>query len=91
MNHDILKEVIFDQHEIIKKTKIVPRDYDFDLNANYVLIGLRRAGKSTLLYKIVKDLVEKGIEWNQIIYINFLSIYFFVIVYYRLSILSYSS
>ena len=65
MNHDILKEVIFDQHEIIKKTKIVPRDYDFDLNANYVLIGLRRAGKSTLLYKIVKDLVEKGIEWNQ--------------------------
>ena len=71
MNHDILKEVIFDQHEIIKKTKIVPRDYDFDLNANYVLIGLRRAGKSTLLYKIVKDLVEKGIEWNQIIYINF--------------------
>lgn len=71
MNHYILKEVIFDQHEIIKKTKIVPRDYDFDLNANYVLIGLRRAGKSTLLYKIVKDLVEKGIEWNQIIYINF--------------------
>ena len=71
MNHDILKEVIFDQHEIIKKTKIVPRDYEFDLNANYVLIGLRRAGKSTLLYKIVKDLVEKGIEWNQIIYINF--------------------
>ena len=71
MNHDILKEVIFDQHEIIKKTKIVPRDYDFDLNANYVLIGLRRAGKSTLLYKIVKDFVEKGFEWNQIIYINF--------------------
>ncbi len=71
MNHDILKEVIFDQHEIIKKTNIVPRDYDFDLNANYVLIGLRRAGKSTLLYKIVKDLVEKGIEWKQIIYINF--------------------
>ena len=71
MNYDILKEVIFDQHEIIKKTKIVPRDYDFDLNANYVLIGLRRAGKSTLLYKIVKDLVEKGTEWNQIIYINF--------------------
>ena len=63
MNHDILKEVIFDQHEIIKKTNIVPRDYDFDLNANYVLIGLRRAGKSTLLYKIVKKKIlstDKG-------------------------------
>ena len=71
MNHDILKSVIYDQHEIIKKIQIVNREYDFDLNANYVLIGLRRAGKSTLLYKIVQDLIAKGTDWNQIIYINF--------------------
>jgi len=71
MNHDILKSVIYDQHEIIKKFQIVNREYDFDLNANYVLIGLRRAGKSTLLYKIVQDLIAKGTDWNQIIYINF--------------------
>ena len=71
MNHDILKSVIYDQHEIIKNFQIVNREYDFDLNANYVLIGLRRAGKSTLLYKIVQDLISKGTDWNQIIYINF--------------------
>lgn len=53
MNHDLLKTVIYDQHEIIKKSKIVNREYEFDLNANYVVIGLRRAGKSTLLYKIL--------------------------------------
>ena len=71
MNHRILKSIIFDQHEIIKNFHINKREYNFDLNANYVLIGLRRAGKSTLLYKIVQDLIEQGIEWNQIIYINF--------------------
>lgn len=71
MNHDLLKTVIYDQHEIIKKTKIVNREYEFDLNANYVVIGLRRAGKSTLLYKIVQDLIANGTDWNQIIYINF--------------------
>ncbi len=71
MNHDLLKTVIFDQHEIIKNFKIVEREYEFDINANYVVIGLRRAGKSTLLYKIVQDLVKAGTEWNQIIYINF--------------------
>lgn len=71
MNHDSLKTAIFDQHEIIKNFKIVNREYQFDLNANYVLIGLRRAGKSTLLYKIVQDLVSQGTDWNQIIYINF--------------------
>ncbi|MBQ7904640.1 MAG: ATP-binding protein [Spirochaetaceae bacterium] len=71
MNHRILKSIIFDQHEIIKNININKREYNFDLNANYVLVGLRRAGKSTLLYKIVQDLIEQGIEWNQIIYINF--------------------
>lgn len=71
MNHDLLKTVIYDQHEIIKNFKIVNREYDFDVKANYVVIGLRRAGKSTLLYKIVQDLVENGTDWNQIVYINF--------------------
>lgn len=71
MNHDILKMVIYDQHEIIKNFQIVNREYEFDVNANYVLIGLRRAGKSTLLYKIVQDLIANGTDWNQIIYINF--------------------
>lgn len=71
MNHDILKMVIYDQHEIIRNFQIVNREYEFDINANYVLIGLRRAGKSTLLYKIVQDLIANGTDWNQIIYINF--------------------
>lgn len=71
MDHSELKRVIFDQHEQIKNFQIVPREYNFDLNANYVLVGLRRAGKSTLLYKIVQDLVANGTDWNQIIYVNF--------------------
>lgn len=71
MNHEILKNVIFDQHEVIRNASIVPRRYTFDLQANYVVTGLRRAGKSTLLYKIARDLVRSGADWNQIIYINF--------------------
>ncbi|MBO7486521.1 MAG: ATP-binding protein [Spirochaetaceae bacterium] len=71
MNHNTLKNIIFDQHEIIKSFNIVDRDYAFDMNANYVLVGLRRAGKSTLLYKLVKDLIANGTDWEQIIYVNF--------------------
>ena len=71
MDHSVLKSVIFDQHEIIKAFHIVEREYEFDLNANYVVVGLRRAGKSTLLYKVARDLTASGVEWNQIIYINF--------------------
>lgn len=71
MNHETLKDVIFSRHEIIRTFDITERDYSFDLNANYVVVGIRRAGKSTLLYKLVRDLVASGVEWNQIIYINF--------------------
>jgi len=71
MDREVLKTVIFDQHEVIKNSHIVEREYEFDLNLNYVLVGLRRAGKSTLLYKVVKDLIIDGTDWEQIIYINF--------------------
>ena len=71
MNHNILKQVILEQIELIQNAEIVERDYVFEKNVNYILVGLRRAGKTTMLYKIVRELVEKGCEWSQIIYINF--------------------
>ncbi len=71
MNHEVLKNVIFDQREVIRNANIVPRRYAFDPQANYVITGLRRAGKSTLLYKIARDLVHSGVDWSRIIYINF--------------------
>lgn len=71
MNHELLKTVIFDQHAVIKAANIIERNYVFEDNANYVLVGMRRAGKSTLLYDIARKLVSQGAEWNQIIYVNF--------------------
>lgn len=71
MRHELLKSIIYDQRELIENTELVPRNYTFEENANYVLVGLRRAGKSMLLYKIVQNLIKKGVEWDQIIYINF--------------------
>lgn len=71
MNHDLLKRIIFDQHEVIKDSTIVERDISLEKDANYVLVGLRRAGKTTILYKRVQELIKEGVEWNQIVYINF--------------------
>ena len=71
MKQELINVVIFDQHEVIRRFEIVDRNYRFDLNANYVVTGLRRAGKTTLLYKVVLDLIRSGVNWDQIIYINF--------------------
>lgn len=71
MNHTIIKQVVLDQIEFIKTAEIVNREYAFEKKVNYVLVGLRRAGKSYLLYKMVRELIAQGCDWSQIIYINF--------------------
>ena len=71
MRHTLLKSIIYDQHEIIRRAVIVPREYEFEEHANYILTGLRRAGKSTILYGIAQKLIAAGADWNQIIFINF--------------------
>ncbi|WP_350455360.1 ATP-binding protein [Slackia heliotrinireducens] len=71
MNHDLLKRVIYDQHEVISRMQIVPREYQLEPSANYVLTGLRRAGKSTMLYSIAQQLVANGATWDEITYVNF--------------------
>ena len=50
---------------------IIDRNIVLEKNVNYVLVGLRRAGKTTLLYKRAQELINEGVDGNQIIYINF--------------------
>lgn len=38
---------------------------------NYVLVGLRRAGKSYILFQRIQELLKDGIDLSQIIYVNF--------------------
>ena len=66
MDKEILKKIIYDQHQVIQDTLIVDRDVELEANANYVLVGLRRVDKTTLLYKRAQDLIKSGVEWNQI-------------------------
>ena len=46
MNTEILKKVIYDQHEIIRNFNIIDRAYTFEESMNYILVGLRRSGKT---------------------------------------------
>jgi len=71
MKHEIIKKVILDQRQVIQDAEIIERDYRFESEANYILVGVRRSGKSTLLYKKAKELVSQGVDWDQICYVNF--------------------
>lgn len=71
MDIQILKSVIYDNQHEIEKQQVVPRNFIFEDFGNYVLVGIRRAGKSFLLYQRIQQLLREGIGWNRILYINF--------------------
>ncbi len=71
MNRDLLTTVILEQQAIVSQVKLVPREFRFEEGMNYVLVGLRRAGKSFLLYQRIQELLASGVTLEQIIYVNF--------------------
>ncbi len=71
ISHSLLKRIILEKQEIIKRWKILDRDLSFEQNANYLISGPRRSGKTTLLYQRARSLVEDGRDWKQIIYVSF--------------------
>ena len=71
MDKDILKTVIADNQTEVPKYKVIPRNFTFEEFGNYVFVGIRRAGKSYLLYQRMQQLLAQGIQWNEMLYINF--------------------
>jgi len=71
MNKEILKAVIADNQTEVPKYKVVARNFTFEEFGNYVFSGIRRAGKSFLLYQRMQQLMTHGMQWDEMLYINF--------------------
>ena len=50
---------------------VEPRDLKFDNFPCRVLVGVRRAGKSYMLYHHIQQLLAEGHKWDEILYMNF--------------------
>jgi predicted AAA+ superfamily ATPase len=66
-----LKIVIADNQAEVPKYKVIPRDFTFEEFGNYVFTGIRRAGKSYLLYQRMQQLLAQGVGWDEMLYVNF--------------------
>ena len=71
MNKEIIKQVLIDNQLEIPNYELIERDFDFEEFGNYVFVGIRRAGKSFLLYQRIKQLLKKNVKWDEILYVNF--------------------
>lgn len=71
MNRDVLKQIIIDQKEMYLDNPLISRDYDLEENVNYCFVGIRRTGKSYIMYQQIHNLMNDGISSSQIVYVNF--------------------
>ena len=71
LSKDLIKDIIVENQRFISSVSFFERDYAFEDALNYVLVGLRRAGKSYLLYQRIHQLLEKGHRMEEICYFNF--------------------
>lgn len=69
--HNTIREVLTGNQEEINSIQVSPRDYTFDPKASYVLVGARRSGKSYILYHTIQQLLANGVDWDEMLYINF--------------------
>ncbi len=60
MNKQILKTIIGEKQQQISKTELLQRGEHFDEQSCYVLIGIRRAGKSYTLYQDILTKLHTG-------------------------------
>ena len=72
MDKQIIKNIIIEKQIAIPNYKLAHRDFLFGDKSNYILVGIRRAGKSYLLYQDIQTRLNKGEQSAQdILYINF--------------------
>ena len=71
MNREYLKQIMIDQKEMYLNNPIMKRNYPLEENVNYCFVGIRRTGKSYMMYQLIKNLQDKGIPISQIVYVNF--------------------
>ena len=71
MDKVLLKQIMLDQKQSLQSYEIEPRAYAIDTELNYVFVGVRRAGKSYMMYQTIRQLVADGRSWDQVLYMNF--------------------
>lgn len=71
MEKNVLKTLIVEYQQFVKGITLIERDIHLSAQLNYVFVGLRRAGKSYLMYQQIQNLLKEGHKVEEILYFNF--------------------
>lgn len=71
ISKDLLKQILLDNRREIERYNIVHRDIVAEGFNCYVFVGVRRAGKSYVLFEKMQQLLREGHGWEEMLYLSF--------------------
>ncbi|CAK7000951.1 MAG: hypothetical protein PARBB_00632 [Parabacteroides distasonis] len=71
MEKELIKSLIIEYQDFALNQDFITRPFSLEDKANYVFVGLRRSGKSYLMYQQIHHLIQEGHSIEEICYINF--------------------
>lgn len=71
MDKQLLKQILRENQQEVERYVVEPRELQLDDFPCRVLVGVRRAGKSYMLYHRVQQLLAEGRKWDEMLYMNF--------------------
>lgn len=70
INNETLREVMLENRTEVMMHTVIPRNINLENFDRQVLVGVRRAGKSYILYGRIQQLIANGHGWDEIVYLN---------------------
>lgn len=67
---DLKRILVSNQHDV-ESYKVCPRALPGDEFPRRVFVGIRRSGKSFMLYQKMQELLKAGHTWSEMLYLNF--------------------
>ena len=71
ITNETIRTLVKEGQETLGEVELYDRPYEFEENGRYVLVGVRQAGKSYMLYKRAKQLLASGHTLEEMVYIDF--------------------
>lgn len=71
ISRQVLKQVLYDNQKDIERYDVLERDFDLDSFPLLLFMGVRRCGKSFLLYQKIRSMLASGHGWAEMLYLDF--------------------
>jgi len=68
---NVLQQVMLDNQRDIEQYEIFYREFDLDSFPLQVFVGVRRSGKSYLLFQKIRKMLDNGHGWADMLYLDF--------------------